>query len=157
MTKDASPGRIRRLFRRILAHLGGKAQARVLVMLALLLALDSADGGAIGAMATILQNEFRIDKAALGLLVTLSSGTTALTTLFFGWLVDRVKRTRLLALPFGLSELLFAGDYWRPSTLFDLAHRIHLDIESFVFLFGASFGAYWSGIYEQWRWTMGRA
>lgn len=23
-------------------------------------------------------------------------------------------------------------------------------------LFGASFGAYWSGLYEQWRWTLGR-
>lgn len=43
----------------------------------------------------------------------------------------------LFALPFGLSEILFAGDYWEPPTLFDLSRRIHLDIESFVFLFGA--------------------
>lgn len=43
----------------------------------------------------------------------------------------------LFAIPFGLSELLFAGDYWSPPSLFDLARRFHLDIESFVFLFGA--------------------
>lgn len=41
------------------------------------------------------------------------------------------------ALPFGLSELLFAGEYWSPPTLFDLSNRLHLDIESFVFLFAA--------------------
>lgn len=89
---------IKRFWRRFLALLGGPAQARVVVMLALLLALDSADGGAIGAMARLLQDEFRIGKAALGLIVTISSATTALSTLFFGWLVDKTQRTRLLAI-----------------------------------------------------------
>lgn len=39
------------------------------------------------------------------------------------------------ALPFGFSEVLFAGRYWAPPSLFDLAARVHLDLESFVFLF----------------------
>src|SRR5690242_624516 len=39
------------------------------------------------------------------------------------------------AVPFGLSEILFAGRYWSPPSLFDLAARVHLDVESFVFLF----------------------
>src|SRR5579884_2688833 len=43
----------------------------------------------------------------------------------------------VFALPFGFSEILFAGDYWRPPTLFGLAERVHLDLESFVFLFAA--------------------
>lgn len=89
---------LKRLWHRFVALLGGKAEARVIVLLALLLALDSADGGAIGGMAKILQDEFQIDKAELGLLVTLSSAVHALSALFFGWLVDRTNRTRLLAI-----------------------------------------------------------
>lgn len=41
------------------------------------------------------------------------------------------------AVPFGLSEILFAGAYWSPPSLFDLARRVHLDLESFVFLFAS--------------------
>lgn len=43
----------------------------------------------------------------------------------------------LFAVPFGFSEILFAGRYWSPPSLFGLAERIRLDLESFVLLFGA--------------------
>jgi hypothetical protein len=36
----------------------------------------------------------------------------------------------------GLTELLFVPAYWNPPSLFDLAQRIHLDVESLLFSFG---------------------
>jgi hypothetical protein len=36
----------------------------------------------------------------------------------------------------GLTELLFVPAYWNPPSLFNLAQRIHLDIESLLFSFG---------------------
>src|SRR5580700_10993231 len=36
----------------------------------------------------------------------------------------------------GLSELLFVPAYWNPPSLFGLAQRMHLDIESLLFSFG---------------------
>lgn len=36
----------------------------------------------------------------------------------------------------GFTELLFVPAYWNPPSLFDLAQRIHLDIESVLFSFG---------------------
>jgi len=40
-----------------------------------------------------------------------------------------------LTAPFGLTELLFVPKYWNPPSLFDLAHRTGLDIESLIFCF----------------------
>ena len=40
-----------------------------------------------------------------------------------------------LTAPFGLTEFLFVPAYWNPPSLFDLAHRTGLDIESLVFCF----------------------
>jgi predicted MFS family arabinose efflux permease len=66
------------------------------VTLASVLALDSADMGAVGAMAIPLQEALHIGKAELGLILTLSSASSAVTTLLFGYLVDRTNRTKLL-------------------------------------------------------------
>lgn len=41
----------------------------------------------------------------------------------------------VLAAPFGLTEPLFVPVYWNPPSLFDLAQRTGLDIESLVFSF----------------------
>ncbi len=92
----------RRLSGWIASRVGGRASAHVAAVLALVLALDAADLGAVGAMATYLQRDFRIDKAGLGLLAALTSGVAAAATLFFGWLVDRSKRTRMLAIVIAL-------------------------------------------------------
>jgi hypothetical protein len=40
-----------------------------------------------------------------------------------------------LTAPFGLTQFLFVPAYWNPPTLFDLAHRTGLDIESLIFCF----------------------
>jgi lycopene cyclase-like protein len=46
----------------------------------------------------------------------------------------------------GFTELLFVPSYWNPPSLFDLAQRIHLDIESVLFSFGV--GGLTVAIYE---------
>ena len=40
-----------------------------------------------------------------------------------------------LTAPFGLTELLFVPAYWNPPSLFDLAHRAGLDVESLILCF----------------------
>jgi hypothetical protein len=46
-----------------------------------------------------------------------------------------MRWSSLFAVLFGFSEPLFAGSYWRPSSLFNLANTIHYDLESFLFCF----------------------
>jgi predicted MFS family arabinose efflux permease len=79
-------------------QLGGRASARVVGVFAAVFALDSADKGAVGAMAVELQRGLGIGKTELGLLVTVTALAGAVGTLAFGWLVDRTRRTRVLAL-----------------------------------------------------------
>lgn len=79
-------------------RLGGREQARVIIVLAAALGLDGADLGAVGAMAPILEHHFSISKEQIGLLITASKGVGIFSTLFFGSIVDRSCRTRLLAI-----------------------------------------------------------
>ncbi len=79
-------------------QLGGPASARVVAVFAAVYALDSADKGAVGAMAMQLQHHLGITKTELGLLLTAPALTGAVGTIPFGWLVDRTRRTRVLAL-----------------------------------------------------------
>lgn len=81
----------------IFTRIGGAARARVVVVLACVLGLDTADMGAVGSMAAELRAAMHVSQAQVGLLLTVSEGTAALATLLFGWLVDRTRRTRLLA------------------------------------------------------------
>ncbi len=46
-------------------------------------------------------------------------------------------KTSAWTLPFALSEPIFVPRYWLPPTLFNLAARYHVDIESFIFCFAA--------------------
>jgi predicted MFS family arabinose efflux permease len=84
------------------AWLGGRGRAQVIGLLAMALGLAGADLGAVGAMSLILQHEFGINKAQVGTLIAASQGTGVFSTLLFGWLVDRTKRTRVLAIALGL-------------------------------------------------------
>lgn len=77
---------------------GGRARARVILLLAAALGLSGADLGAVGSMASILQGHFSITKLQIGMLVTASQGAGIFSTLFFGWLADRTRRTRVLAI-----------------------------------------------------------
>jgi len=92
---------VRRWFRRDVvkpldAVVGGRARLRVIVLLACVLGLDTADKSAVGASAVQLKAALGIGNAQLGLLTTVSTLVGALATLPAGSLADRVNRVRLL-------------------------------------------------------------
>jgi MFS family permease len=77
---------------------GGPARTKVVVLLACVLGLDSADKGATGSLAAQLEAAFHIGNVKLGLLIAVSSLVGAVATLPMGVLADRTRRVRLLAL-----------------------------------------------------------
>jgi MFS family permease len=78
-------------------RLGGAERARVVTVLASVLALAGADTATVGASATELRHALHITNTDVGLLVTVSSLVAAVATLPFGVLADRVRRTTTLA------------------------------------------------------------
>ena len=100
-TSAAGPqGPIRRArragVRALTRKLGGAERTRVIVLLAAVLALSSADATTVGAAATPLRHSLGISNTDIGLLVTVTSLVAALTSLPFGVLADRVRRTWML-------------------------------------------------------------
>src|SRR5947199_8124354 len=109
MTDEASPGRravgvaasaAGRLGRAgskaVTSALGGSERTRVILLLASVLALASADTATVGASAIQLRHDLGINNTDVGLLVTITSLVAAAASLPFGVLADRVRRTRLL-------------------------------------------------------------
>jgi MFS family permease len=78
--------------------LGGEERSRVIVLLASVLALSSADASTVGASATQLRAALHIGNTDIGLLVTVSSIVAALASVPFGIVADRWPRTRTLGL-----------------------------------------------------------
>jgi predicted MFS family arabinose efflux permease len=76
--------------------LGGRERTRVILLLASVLALASADSATVGASAIQLRHDLHISNTDIGLLVTVTSLVAAVASLPFGVLADRVRRTRLL-------------------------------------------------------------
>lgn len=102
---DVHPGE------RVTELLGGPARRRVVVLLACVLGLSTADASTIGALAAPLERAFHVDNTEIGLLVTVSTLVGALATLPFGVLADRVRRTRMLQIAtavWGAAALLSA-------------------------------------------------
>ncbi|MGH9102213.1 MAG: MFS transporter, partial [Acidimicrobiales bacterium] len=81
---------------RLTEEVGGPARRRVILLLACVLALDSADKGAVGALAVELEGSLHVGNTGIGLLVTVSSLVAAVATLPIGVLADRTRRTRIL-------------------------------------------------------------
>jgi MFS family permease len=77
--------------------LGGAERTRVIVLLASVLALASADAATVGAAALQLRDDLEISNTDIGLLVTVTSLVAAAASLPFGVLADRVKRIPMLA------------------------------------------------------------
>ena len=73
--------------------LGGALRMRVIVVLAAILALSSADIVTVGASATQLRGDLHINNTDIGLLVAVSSLVGAVASLPFGVLADRIRRT----------------------------------------------------------------
>jgi MFS family permease len=108
--------------------LGGPARRRVIGTFACVLALDSADKATIGTSATQLQAGLGIDKPQIGLLLAVSSVVGAVITLPAGVLVDRVRRTRLLAGAVLLWSVAMALSGIATSFLFLLLTRVVLGL-----------------------------
>src|SRR5438094_2458261 len=93
----AATGRVGRAGSRALTTaLGGRERTRVILLLASVLALASADTATVGASAIQLRDDLGISNTDVGLLVTVTSLVAAAASLPFGVLADRVTRTRLL-------------------------------------------------------------
>jgi MFS family permease len=84
------------LRRRLEQASGGPARARVVAILALVLALDTADVAVIGAIAGKVEVGLRIGNTELGLLAALPSLMVAVGTVPVGLWTDRVRRVPLL-------------------------------------------------------------
>ena len=77
--------------------LGGKERTRIILLLAAVLGLSSADVSTVGAAASPLRHSLGINNTDIGLLVSVTSLVAAAASLPFGVLADRVRRTWTLA------------------------------------------------------------
>ncbi|MGH3492622.1 MAG: MFS transporter, partial [Sciscionella sp.] len=82
---------------RLESAVGGQARLRVVLVLACVLALNSADLATVGAVAPQLQQSLGIGNIGVGILVSTSTGIGALATIPAGMVIDRSPRVRLLA------------------------------------------------------------
>lgn len=76
---------------------GGPARLRVVLLLAGVLSLQSADIGTIGALAAQLERSFNLNNTKLGLLITATAAVGAISCLPMGVLADRANRAKLLS------------------------------------------------------------
>jgi MFS family permease len=91
---------------------GGPARVRVVILLASVLALSSADVGTIGAVAPQLERAFHVGNFEIGLLVTVAALTSAVGMLPVGWFTDRVRRVPMVIVAvgvWGLAEAVSAA------------------------------------------------
>lgn len=100
----------------VVRRVGGPARARVIVLFALVLALNGADAATVGAIAPQLEPALHINNTDLGLLISVSLLVGAVFTIPVGLLVDRTRRVPLLAISIVLWSLAslfsaFAGGF----------------------------------------------
>ncbi len=125
-TFGARPGR--RIQRWLSPKVGGDARLRVIVLLALVLALQSADNATVGSVSVPLEQSLGIGNVQLGLLVTVSSLVGAAATVPAGILIDRLPRVRLLTLAVALWSLAMVISGLATSYLMLLVTRIALGV-----------------------------
>jgi MFS family permease len=80
----------------LVTAVGGPARTRVVVLLACVLALASADTATVGASAVDLRRSLHVSNTDIGLLVSVTSLVAAAFSLPFGVLADRARRTWIL-------------------------------------------------------------
>src|SRR5262249_13319800 len=100
----------------VVRRVGGPARARVIILFAIVLALNGADASTVGAIAPQLESGLHINNADLGLLSSVSLLVGAIVTLPVGLLVDRTKRMPILPVSIVLGRLAalfsaFAGGF----------------------------------------------
>jgi predicted MFS family arabinose efflux permease len=89
LTRAAASAGAERLTRAV----GGAERTRIVVLLAAVLGLSSADASTVGASATQLRHALHISNTDIGLLVSVTSLVAAFASIPFGVLADRVRRT----------------------------------------------------------------
>ncbi len=97
-----------------------------IILLALVVGLQSADGGTVGALVVSLKQSLHINDIQVGLLVTVSTGVGALATLLAGPLADRTARVRLLWMALLVCSAAMALSAAAPSYGWLLASRVGL-------------------------------
>ena len=97
-----------------------------IVLLALVVGLQTADAGTVGALVVPLKQSLHINDIQVGLLVTVSTGVGALTTLLAGALADRTVRVRLLWMALLVCSAAMALSAVAPSYGWMLACRVGL-------------------------------
>ncbi len=75
---------------------GGPARLQIILVLACVLALDTADKATTSALAANLGQNFKINNVDIGLLISATSFAGALLTIPIGILIDRFNRRRIL-------------------------------------------------------------
>lgn len=115
-----------RLRMRLDRTVGGPQRRRVIVVFAVVLALDSADKSTIGTNATQLQDALGIGRPQIGLLLAVNSLVGALAAVPAGALVDRTNRSRLLSYAVAAWAVAMALSAVSPSFLFLLLTRLLL-------------------------------
>jgi MFS family permease len=82
--------------RQLVVAVGGPARTRVVLLMACVLALASADTATVGAAAVELTRSLHINNFDIGLLVSVTALVAAVFSLPFGVLADRGRRTWIL-------------------------------------------------------------
>ncbi len=100
----------------VVRRVGGPARARVIVLFALVLALNGADASTVGAIAPQLESGLKISVTQIGLLASVSLLVGAVFTIPVGLLVDRTRRMPILTVSIVLWSLAslfsaFAGGF----------------------------------------------
>ncbi|GIF54194.1 MFS transporter [Asanoa iriomotensis] len=98
----------------------------MIILLAVVLALNSADSGTIGAVAAPLEADLGISHAQLGLFATVSSGVGAVAAPVAGVLADRTTRVRLLVITIAVWSASMVVGGLAPNYLWLLLSRITL-------------------------------
>ena len=111
---------------RLVAVAGGRARARVIAILAAVLALSGADLATVGAVAAQLRSDLGIDDTQVGMLASATLGVGAVATLPVGVLTDRARRTRLLTVSVALWGVAMTASALAPDYATLLISRLAL-------------------------------
>ncbi|MEV4759373.1 MFS transporter [Micromonospora sp. NPDC049559] len=112
--------------RRARRTLGGPGRLRVVLLLAAVLGLNTADTGTIGASAAQLEADLEIGHAQLGLLASASAGVGVVAAIPMGVLADRLHRARLLAVVIAVWAVAMVAGGLAPDYEWLLASRLLL-------------------------------
>ena len=103
-------------------------RTRVVIVLALVIALDYADRSAVGALGPDLERAFHISNTKFGLLASAFSLVGTAATLPAGFLADRMRRTLLLAVAVALWCVAMGATGAATTFLFLIAARTFLGL-----------------------------